>query len=364
MIRRIDVDGLSRLEEIEADPTAVAAPRAKRLSESGAQEALSQQSPDSAMHELLDAHFDPDRRTEVGAPPTGQVPKSDPTSRAPKSVTTAVTDRPSRAGLWIVLALVILGAGGFTVWKLTQKPADTSVVTPSTKRDGGIQGPSGTLEIDPNPEGARGHIADENGVIVQEFGPIKHKNPTRLRVEAGKTFRVHIELPGYEAVDQERTIRENETVVISPNLQKAKATLKVTTTPEGAQVSFKGKLLGETPLVRNDQDAAKGELVIAKAGFDPIKQRIELVAGKTVEITQTLKAGMKYGTIKLTFKGPGWGDVYLKGAKLGRAPGFIKAPVGKTSLHLVNTGKTPSIQWDITCVVSETEQKECQTQLP
>jgi eukaryotic-like serine/threonine-protein kinase len=61
MIRRIDVDGLSRLEEIEADPTAVAAPRAKRLSESGAQDALSQQSPDSAMHELLDAHFDPDR---------------------------------------------------------------------------------------------------------------------------------------------------------------------------------------------------------------------------------------------------------------------------------------------------------------
>src|SRR6185503_6854206 len=44
MIRRIGVDGLSRLDEIEIDPTAVAAPRAKRNSESGGVQALPQDS--------------------------------------------------------------------------------------------------------------------------------------------------------------------------------------------------------------------------------------------------------------------------------------------------------------------------------
>jgi serine/threonine protein kinase len=366
MIRRIGLDGLSQLEEIEVDPTAVAAPRAKRLSESGAQAALPQQSPDSAMHELLDAHFDPDRRTEVGAPPTGQIPKSDATPpKTPKSVTTAVDARPSRAGLWIVLVIAILGAGGFAAWKLTQQPNETNVVTPATKRDGGIQVPSGTLEIDPSPEGATGHIADEKGVIAQQFGPTKHKTPTRLRVEAGKTFRIHIELDGYEVWDQERMINANETVVISPTLPKAKATLKVTTTPDGAQVSFKGKLLGETPLVRDDQEATKGEVVIAKPGFETYKQKVQLVAGKTVEINQTLKAGAKLGTIRILFPKGGWGDAYFKGTRLGQAPrDLLRLPIGRQTIQMVNTGHTPSIKWVVTCEVSESEMKTCTTALP
>jgi serine/threonine protein kinase len=369
MIRRVGLDGLSRLEEIEVDPTAVAAPRAKRLSESGALQALPQDPlPDSAMHELLDAHFDPDRRTEVGGPPTGQVPKGDPTlPKTSKSVTTAVTDRPSRAFLWILLALAIVGAGGFGIWKLTQQPTETAVVTPTLKSDGGFEGPQGTLEIDPSPEGAIGHITDEHGVVAEggKFGPTRHKNPTRLRVEAGKKFRVHIELEGYEPVDQERMINANETVVISPILQKARPVLKVTTTPDAAQVSFKGKLLGETPLVRNDLDAGKGELVIAKAGFETIKQRVELVAGKTVEIAQTLKAGPKYGTIQILFPKGGWADAYFKGTRLGQAPRDpLRLPVGRQTIQLVNSGKVPAIKWNVTCDVSESEVKKCSTALP
>jgi serine/threonine protein kinase len=369
MIRRIGQDGLSRLEEIEVDPTAVAAPRAKRLSESGALQALPQDplpESDSAMHELLDAHFDPDRRTEVGGPPTGQVPKSDATANAPKAVVPAVKKPPSRALLWIVVVIAILGAGAFGAWKLMQKPEPIEVVTPTTPSDGGISGPSGTLEIDPSPEGAMGHIADEHGVIAKEFGPTQHKNPTRLRVGAGEKFRVHIELEGYEPVDQERTINANETVVISPVLQKARPVLKVTTTPEGAQVSFKGKLLGETPLLRNDLDPAKGELVITKVGFEPIRQRIELAPGKAVEVTHTLKAGAKYGTILILFPKGGWADAYYKGTRLGQAPRDpLKLPVGKQTIQLVNSGNQDRpIKWTVTCEVSDAETKKCLTALP
>jgi serine/threonine protein kinase len=362
MIRRLDIDGISRLEEVDpVDPTAVAAPRAKRLSESGSVKAI--QSPDSAMHELLDAKFDPDRRTEVGGPPapTAPVPKAEATSAAPKSVTQTHTQTgsPSRAGIWIVVVLVMLGIGGFTAWRFLVKPTDTEVVTPSVRKDASIEVQMGFVEIDPSPRGAMAYIEDMNGVIAAEF-----KTPGRRKVEAGKPFRVRLELEGYEPYIVEKSIEANQTLLIAQPLQKAKARLEVTTTPEGAQVSLKGRLLGETPLVRNDLEAAKGELVVSKAGFEPYREKVELVAGKTVQITQTLKAAAKYGTIKLTFKGNGWGDVYYKGTKLGRAPGYIKAPIGRTKLHLVNTGRTPSIEWDVSCDVSESVQLECKTQLP
>jgi serine/threonine protein kinase len=365
MIRRIGRDGLSQLEEI--DPTAVAAPRAKRASESGAVKALGPSSPDSAMHELLDAHFDSDRRTEVGGPPapTAPVPKAEATASAPKSTTLEAARKPSNAATWIVVALVVLAAAGFGVWKLT-RPEATRVVTQDRGKDGGVEVMKGTLEIDPTPEGALGHIADVSGVVAIEFGPTSHKQPTRLAVETGKPFRVHIELEGYEPYDKQLKVEAKETVVLTPELRKAKAILKVNTTPDGAQVSLEGKLLGETPLVRTDLEPVQSaELVIAKPGFEPVKQKIELIAGKTVEITQPLRPAVKYGSLKILFKGGGWGDVYFKGTYLGQAPrDSLRAPVGKQTFQLVNTGKTPSLKWTVSCEVSDGETTQCWTQLP
>jgi hypothetical protein len=104
--------------------------------------------------------------------------------------------------------------------------------------------------------------------------------------------------------------------------------------------------------------------VITRAGFEPVRQKIALVAGKPTEITQTLKPGQRFGTIKLLVKN-GWGDVYLRGTKIGRAPSpSLRLPVGTQSLHLKNPGKNPPIEWDVSCDVSETEQLTCTTQMP
>jgi hypothetical protein len=216
----------------------------------------------------------------------------------------------------------------------------------------------GFVEIAPKPQGATAYISDLKGVVAAQF-----KTPDRRKVEAGKPFRVRIELDGYEPYEVENQIEAGQTLLIAPRLDKAKAALKVTTTPDGAQVSLRGKLLGETPLVRNDLDELKGELVISKTGFEPYKQKVELAAGKTVEITQALKAATKYGELKLLVPN-GWGDVYYNGKMIGRAPGILRAPVGKVAFRLVNTGSKPSIKWDVTCEVSESEQKTCTTKMP
>ena len=361
LFRKIGNDGISRLEEV--DPTAVAAPRARRNSEHGAIASPG----DSGLHQLFDARVDPDRRTEVGGPPqpTGQVPKTESKASDRKSVTKTLTGG-SRRGIYAILALAVLGLGGASIWYFLQPrhPA----VAPADRKDAAVEVAMGTIEIDPDPEGASGFISDTSGVVPDKgrFGPLAHKTPFRLRVEADKPFRVHIELAGYEPFEKELAVKPNETVVIPPKLAKARARLKVTSTPSGAQVSLGKRLLGETPLTRDDLAPAQGaELTITKAGFDPLKVKIDLVAGKLTEIDQALKAGARYGAIRITFAGGGWADVYFKGAKIGRAPSeALRLPIGRQTVHLKNTGKTPALEWDVSCDVSDSEEKRCETKLP
>jgi serine/threonine protein kinase len=367
LFRKIGKDGLSQLEEV--DPTAVAAPRAKRLSESGGMPAIRQTEPvekgDSAMHELLDAHFDPDRRTEVGAPPppTGNVPKMPVKNKgaAPSaSLTLSTRDKPaSRRGWLIPLVLVVVAAGGFGVWKLTQKP-NTPVV--GTSGDAGVVEENlGYFVIDPQPAGAHGTLTDEKGG-VHPFGPTSHdaKKGVRLRVTANTKFKIHIELAGYNAYDTESTVLPNETLRISPTLQKASASLHVETTPSGAQVSFNGKLLGETPMTRENLDAKTGELVITRAGYEPVRMKISLELGKTTEFKRELKELAKMGTVMIELTGSTqWAEVYYKGKNLGRNKTMsgvqaLHVPVGKQQLKLVNPKNHKSKT--ITVDVSETAQ--------
>jgi serine/threonine protein kinase len=366
LMRKVSQDGIARLEEVE---TNVGGPRARRATG----EIQSASSPDSGLHKLLDARVDKDRRTEVGGPPTGTVPKlleenpdkpGDPPSAAPDLATPG-----SRRGLWLGLVVLVLAGGGIAAWQLTKKPSrDLTVVAP-VAHDAAVEKIEwGTVEIDPDPEGAKGFISDLAGAVPEggAFGPTSHKAPVRKRVEANKPFKVHFELDGYETYDKQHTVEPNVTLSIRPTLDKARATLVVTTTPPGAQVTLAGVLLGQTPLTRNDLDATAGaELVIRREGFEPVRQKITLVTGKPLEIKESLKPGQRYGTIKLTVKN-GWGDVYLKGTKVGRAPNTtLRLPVGRQTLHLKNTGNPAKpIEWDVTCDVDETEQNTCATQMP
>ena len=362
LFRKIGSDGVSRLEEVEVDPTAVAAPRARRVSEGGM---IAASSPDSGLHKLLDAHFDPDRHTEVGGPPTGQVPRDEALltpDPGGKSATRTFTGG-SRRGLILAIGAVVVAGGGFGIWRAT-RTSTTDTVIPTIANDASPAEMLGIFAIDPIPEGAKGTITGTDNV-VHEFGPTSHAKVTRLKVSANEKLKVHIELAGYTSFDDTRTVLPGETMVIAPRLTQAHASLHVVTTPPGAQVSLDRKLLGETPLQLDDLgEVSGGELVISRPGFDPIRRRVDLIIGRTTDVDETLKAATRFGTIKLLVGG-GWGDVYFKGAKVGRAPmKSLKLPVGRQTLHLKNTGHTPAIEWNVTCDVDDTAVNECKTTVP
>jgi hypothetical protein len=122
-------------------------------------------------------------------------------------------------------------------------------------------------------------------------------------------------------------------------------------------------VLGDTPLLRDDLDVQAGaELVVQRAGFDPVHVRIDLVGGKTTDLTQTLKAAQRYGAIRVSVRN-GWGDVYFKGARVGDSGGnAIRLPIGRQALHLKNPAAHK--EWYATCDVDDSGVKLCMTQMP
>jgi serine/threonine-protein kinase len=352
LFRKIGMDGISTLEEV--DPTAVAAPRARRLTEESMPAASS---PDSGLHKLLDAHLDADRRTEVGGPPTGAVPKSEPepeptkrpATTQTKSITEDITAKRSRAPLAIG-AVVVVAAGGFGIYKLTRS-SPAAVVTPPPA-DASVDETMGELEIDPDPEGATGTITGEDG-IVHPFGPTSHTKKVRLRVTANKDLKVHLEAPGYKPFDHTVRVEPNHTFGMVPSLTKARAVLHVVTTPPGAQVSLGGRYLGESPLMITDLDAAPHAMLsLTHAGYEPAKLELALEAGKTAEVSRELTPLPRLGEVKIDVKGA-WAEVYFKGKDLGRnknMSGFMtfRLPVGKQQLVLVNGAKkTKTVTIDV-----------------
>jgi hypothetical protein len=358
LFRKIGDDGISQLEEV--DPTAVAAPRARRLSE---QPMPAASSPDSGLHKLLDAHLDADRRTEVGGPPTGAVPKTEPepepapakrSTQQTKSITEDVATKPSRAPLAIG-AVVVVAAGGFGIYQLTRH-TPAAVVTPPPA-DAAVEEAMGKLEIDPDPEGATGTITGEDGV-AHPFGPTSHTKKVMLRVTANKELKVHLEAPGYRPYDRGGfKVEPNVTLALTPVLSRLRASLHVVTTPGGAQVSLGGRFLGETPLTITDLEAAPHAMLsITHAGFETVKLEVALETGKTAEVSRDLTPLPKLGEVKINVKGA-WAEVFFKGKKLGRNKNLsglatFRLPVGKQRLVLQNTAgaakKAKTITIDVT----------------
>src|SRR5262245_4754668 len=126
LFRKLDADGLARLE---LDETKVAAPRAKRLSEGPPisddiddGEPSAESSTD--LHKLFDASLDRDRRTEPGGPPTGQVPK------VGASIAMKAQPPPPKRRGWLLVLLVgsAVAAGGAGVWIVTHQPSTQNPV--------------------------------------------------------------------------------------------------------------------------------------------------------------------------------------------------------------------------------------------
>jgi serine/threonine protein kinase len=355
LIRKLDLDGLSHLEEID---TKIAAPRARRQSEVGMA-----MPGDTDMHPLVDK----DRHTEVGGPPTGTVPKyselgedakpAEPAASAGASKSITQVGPPSRSRAPLVLLGVLVAGGGAAAIYAVMHTSDAPSVTSHPPIDAAVPPPvtTGTLEIFTTPPGATGTI---------DGRPFAGPTPQRLNnVPAGRVT-IHLELPGYIPLDYPIDVRAGEVFRDRQAFVAAPALLDIKTEPAGAQVVLAGRSLGTTPLAAKAVRADKGvTLTLTRAGYETVSLKVDLEAGKTLAIERTLSKVQKFAPAQIKFDAPGWGYVYLDGKRLGQAPlARVMLPVGKVHLKLVND--VAKVEWTLDCDVREDAANVCVTRMP
>jgi len=313
LFHKLDSDGISRLAEL--DGIAPPPEEAARGTPAGAAD--------------RDEPKDPDRRTEVGGPPTGQVPKSDlatPPLGYPAS-------RPRRRW-WIALAAAMTVVAGVATLRPTRATErdDRAPVIAHTPGDAGAADHKGTLELDSIPSGATVTVADH------VLGP----GPRSARVTSGAKVHIKLELKGYQVYEDELLIEPDKTVVVHQPLSPAPARLHVATVPPGATVLRGTQRLGTTPLTTAEVPTGHDvELALQRPGFEPLRLKIDLRAGEQTDVVHELKELPKFGVVLVAVTGSAtWGYVWFKGKNLGQnytmAGGQTQfmLPVGRQELRI------------------------------
>jgi tRNA A-37 threonylcarbamoyl transferase component Bud32 len=311
LFRKLGADGLAQLEEVDErkiDHTKVAAPRARRNSEQ-----VQAMPGDTDLHRLYELGADKDRHTEVGGPPTGQVPKdlepppssSSTSTGGTKSITADVATPPDRRR-WIAVAALLASGAGAAIWLSARGGEDGTRAPVVTRADAATaSATTGNIEIVTTPPGATGTI---NGDRLGTPTPVKARNvPTGIA-------KIHLELAGHLPLDYELEVLADKTIIDRQRFVPAPATLAVTTEPPGAQVTLAGRAIGTTPLTRGELAAEQGAtLTITRAGYEPQTLQIDLAPGKTLTIERTLKAVQKFATAQIRVQG-GAGSIWAANA--------------------------------------------------
>ena len=322
LFRKLDSDGLPRLEEAESKRSE----RVAKGSGGGAPQP-------GDMVQLYDSK-DPDRQTEVGGPPTGQVPRSDLTNPAMQRAR-ARRRLGIRAAIALAAAAVFATAVVLVTLRFTGGSTQHTapVVAPAAPIDAGVVESKGTIELDSIPTGAVVTIADHM------LGPA----PRSARVSSGVKIHIKLDLKGFVLYEDELTVDAGKTIVLRPRLTPAPAMLHVETTPPGAQVVLDEQPIGMTPLTKPAGVSPGAELVISRAGYEPLRLKVELKAGEQTDVVRELKELQKFGTVLVSVGGAAeWGYVWFKGKNLGQnytmAGGQtpFKLPIGRQQLQIAH----------------------------
>ena len=348
LIQRVDSDGISRLE---LDETTIAGSPWQRASgpppmpaDSGPIAATPEVAPRAAAAPAAEAR------------PTAPRPPRPATDGAAATAIMASSARARKRRTWLVGGAAALLATAAVALYATKDdvPAAAPPVAGLALDAGADAAPArARLEIDSVPPGAIGTVG---GVA---FGP----TPAAIDVDPGEV-EIHLELPGRAPYVDRVTVTAGQVVRVRASLTAAPARLVVVTHPPGATVLLDGESVGVTPLELASLAARpRARITLDHPDFVSVTASIDLVAGREARLERTLRAAPPtLGTIKLQIE-DGWGEVYLKGKKVGKAPNqALRLPVGRHRLRIVNPPSGREVWLDVD--VDPTEVRYYATRLP
>lgn len=206
-------------------------------------------------------------------------------------------------------------------------PASVAFASDTTVAQAG-----GILKLYSNIKGARILL---NG---EELG----QTPT-IRLLPPGTYKVRLELPGYEPYQEEIEIQPNKTITINAQLVKVVGSIEVLASVEGARVYLDDKEVGTSPNVLiEDLPAGTYTIQVRKTGYTTYTAPITVKPNVRLKLHVPMIANA--ATVVLTSK-PEGAQVFLDNEAMGKTPLTLSTvPPGRHALKVVKEGMATSFR--------------------
>lgn len=224
-------------------------------------------------------------RTVVATPAKGASPAA---ASAPKS----------RAGLWVAVAVLVIGGGGFGAWKAMGSPGvqlvsnDTQLpasAAPSTPPPSVPPPEAGTAQTDPNANAVTETPPPETQKATPPVTETPAATPTRPpRRQPVNTSSSAASTPT-PAQPPPQTSAAASTPPVTEAAADAEATLQLILPTPGI-VTIDGVSKGERSRMQEKLRSGRHQIRIERDGFAPIDTAITFAAGETKRVTLTLVA--------------------------------------------------------------------------
>jgi len=199
------------------------------------------------------------------------------------------------------------------------------------------------------------------GAEVSVNGSVAGTTPVDLPRPPG-TYAVALSLDGYEpygttvALDPE----ENRSVEVLLQASPGAGTLRVTSVPDGAEVSLDGTVLGRTPYTSGRVDAGVHDLALQREGYERYTERITVLAGRLTRVDAVLVRTPTTGILSV-LSSPAGASVRIDGVDRGETPyegrGFTPGT------HLVELRREGYWDYRVQAIVAANQRTEVFTAL-
>jgi eukaryotic-like serine/threonine-protein kinase len=246
---------------------------------------------------------EPEPAPTVMRPPPlpSQTLPPEPTLRVPPTVTEAVVHPSPRRGVpagWVLGggAGVVVLALGIVSWAFWQR---SRVDQPRVEPTAAVTEPSAPPSVAPTPappvSGSLRIESEPAAARVRVNGEVKGETPLHLSELPLGSYRVRVDLRGYESQSQDVTLdagspsAELRLALVRPAPPSTGAA-DIVSTPAGASVSVDGRPAGVTPLAGLKLKPGKHRIELALQGHEAWAGTVDVAAGETGRVEVRLAA--------------------------------------------------------------------------
>ena len=137
-------------------------------------------------------------------------------------------------------------------------------------------------------------------------------------------YQLTMQKEGYKTYkDFKFNVEYKKNMKVNIKLEKIKGSINITTTPPGASIKLNRKVIGKSPLRKDNLDLATYTIEAALKDYQPIKKAVILNSETPASVNLTLSKTPVIGSVRID-SNPKGADIFIDNIKRGRTPYIVK----------------------------------------